>query len=285
MRLIILSGLSGAGKTVALNMLEDLGYFCSDNIPAGILKAFVDETTAMRDPAFDQMAIGLDARSRADHLLALPDLVQGFRESGIKCETVYLFADDEALIKRYSETRRRHPLSGGKTTLREAIENERSLLATIAESADLAVDTTSLNIHELRDLVRRRIARREQSDMSLLLESFGYKNGVPEDADFVFDARCLPNPYWEPSLRAFDGRDKRIADYLADDAMVARFLDDIHRFLERWVPAFEQSNRSYLTVAIGCTGGQHRSVYVAERLADVLSGPRRDVVVRHKELH
>lgn len=284
MRLIIVSGLSGSGKSVALHMLEDLDFYCIDNIPAVLLTSVISEIIATRDRAYDLTAVGVDARNRPADIDAVPQLVEKLRSDGVGCEVLFLHADDDILLKRYSETRRKHPLSGRGLSLREAIARERQLLAPIRDAADLIIDTTRSSVHELRDAVRSRIEPRAEGKLSLLFESFGYKHGIPSDADFVFDVRCLPNPYWDNVLRPWSGKDAPVVEYLEGQADVRRMLADITAFLDAWIPAFKQSSRSYLTVAIGCTGGQHRSVYIAEQLAAHFSASYDHVLTRHTEL-
>jgi RNase adapter protein RapZ len=200
----------------------------------------------------------------------------------VNCEVLFLRADEDALIKRYSETRRRHPLSREGLGLTEAIRQERELLDPIADSADLIIDTTRTSVHELRELIRQRVAGRTDDRLSILFESFAYRHGVPDDADFVFDVRSLPNPYWEPGLARMTGRDREVAEYLERHAIVTKMLDDIVRFLEHWIPELVRTNRSYLTIAIGCTGGQHRSVYLVERLAQHFAAKYPLVHARHQ---
>ena len=284
MRLIVVSGLSGSGKSVALDMLEDLDFYCVDNIPAGLLPGFIAYTVRTSESSYRQTAVGLDVRNRPEDLAEVPRLLGSLRKSGIGCEMLFLRADNETLLKRFSETRRRHPLSRSGMGLLEALEQEQRLLAPLANAADLTVDTSRLSVHELRDMIRERMVERRSSGPSLLFQSFAYRHGVPDDADFVFDARALPNPYWDPSLRDLTGRDEPVARFLDGEADVARFLDDIRGFIERWLPSLVRSNRSYLTVAVGCTGGQHRSVYLAERLAAHFSGSDGQALVRHRDL-
>ena len=284
MKLIILSGLSGAGKSIALHMLEDLGYYCTDNIPAGLLRDFVDQTIRTGEPMFSRTAVGVDARNPSSDIATIPGIVQEICELELNCELIFLQADTDVLIKRYSETRRRHPLSDDRVGLREAIKAERSLLSTICEAADLVIDTTRTTVHELRDLVRKRIDQRGEGRLSLLFQSFGYKHGIPSDADFVFDVRCLPNPYWEPTLRRHNGQDVAVIEFLESHSVVEEMIRDIRGLIERWLPQFQESNRSYLTIAIGCTGGQHRSVYVADQLAGFFQSKINDVMTRHNEI-
>lgn len=284
MKLTIVSGMSGSGKSVALHMLEDMGYFCIDNLPVALLRSFVRETLATGDPEYEIMAVGVDARNRAQEVEGLPELLDEFRAEGIGCELVFLDADDEALLRRYSETRRKHPLSTEGRGLGEAIQEERRVLAPIAEQADLIIDTTRLTANRLRELIRDRLHAHSHEALSLLFQSFGYKHGVPRDADFVFDVRCLPNPHWEPALRPRTGRDREVIEYLDKHEIVRNMVGDIIDFLEQWLPPFETGGRSYVTVAIGCTGGQHRSVYVTDRLAEHFSRQWAQVIVRHSGL-
>jgi UPF0042 nucleotide-binding protein len=284
MRLIIVSGLSGSGKSVALAMLEDLGYYCVDNIPAGLLPAFIAYTVRTSEVAYRRTAVGVDARNRPEDLADVPRLVAELRRSGIGCEVLFLRSDNDTLLERFSETRRRHPLSRSGIGLQEALELEERLLSPVANAADLTIDTSRLSVHELRELVRERVVDHPPSGPSLLFQSFAYRRGVPDDADFVFDARALPNPYWEPELRELSGRDEAVARFLSGDAEATKFLDDIVAFLERWLPSLVRSNRSYLTVAVGCTGGQHRSVYLAERLAAHFEKHYGRTLIRHRDL-
>jgi UPF0042 nucleotide-binding protein len=284
MRLIIVSGLSGSGKSVALAMLEDLDYYCVDNIPAGLLPGFIAYTVRTSELAYRRTAVGVDARNRPEDLADVPRLVAELRRSGIGCEVVFLRADNDTLLERFSETRRRHPLSRAGIGLQEALDQERRLLAPLASAADLTIDTSRLSVHELRELIRERVVERKASAPSLLFQSFAYRHGVPDDADFVFDARALPNPYWEPSLRELTGRDEAIAGFMGSHEEAVRFLEDVTGFLERWLPSLVRSNRSYLTVAVGCTGGQHRSVYLAERLAAHFGGRDGTALIRHRDL-
>jgi UPF0042 nucleotide-binding protein len=284
MRLVIVSGLSGSGKSVALAMLEDLDYYCVDNIPAGLLPAFIGYTVRTSEVAYRLTAVGVDARNRPEDLADVPRLVAELRRSGIGCELLFLRADNDTLLERFSETRRRHPLSRSGIGLQEALELEERLLAPVANAADLTIDTSRLSVHELRELVRDRVVEHPSGGTSLLFQSFAYRRGVPDDADFVFDARALPNPYWEPELRELSGRDEAVDRFLSRDPEATQFLSDVIAFLERWLPSLVRSNRSYLTVAVGCTGGQHRSVYLAERLAAHFDGTYGRPLIRHRDL-
>ncbi|MEZ5566243.1 MAG: RNase adapter RapZ, partial [Gammaproteobacteria bacterium] len=256
MRLVIVSGLSGSGKTVALHHFEDLGFYCIDNVPAALLATIVVELTATQDPLYSNLAIGIDARNRAADLARLPEFVRDVRARGLQCEVIFLHADDNVLLKRYSETRRKHPLAAAGLSLREAIDRERQLLDPIIASAELVLDTTRTSIYDLRDIIRRRVGAHDQPGLSILIESFGYKHGIPADADFVFDLRCLPNPYWDPALRSQSGKDEKVIQFLDASNSVQRMYDDILEFLDNWIPEYIDFHRNYLTVAIGCTGGQ-----------------------------
>lgn len=284
MRLIIVSGLSGSGKSVALHVLEDLGYYCIDNMPAALLKSVITEVTSGDKPRSDLLAVGIDARNPHHGLESLPHLLQELREQGIEGEMLFLQSDDDILLKRYSETRRRHPLAGQDMSLRAAISREREILADLVNAADLIIDTTRTSIYELADTIRERIDRRESRKLSVLIESFGFKFGIPADADFVFDLRSLPNPYWTLELRGLTGRDGEVQRFLDGQPEFSRMFDDIHGFLQNWIPHYQSVNRSYLTVACGCTGGQHRSVYMAEKLAAALRSSHDPVLARHNEL-
>ena len=283
MRLVIVSGLSGSGKSVALNVLEDAGFYCIDNILVGLLRSFVKEIEPRQDPDYDQVGVGLDARNLPD-VAQLPELIDELRKSGSGCEVVFLQASDDVLLSRFSETRRKHPLTSDNISLPEALAKERQLLSPIIDMADLIIDTSSTTVYDLRDLLRDRIANRDQATLSILIESFGYKHGLPADADFVFDVRCLPNPYWEPKLRPLNGRDQPVRDFLGAEAQVQEMISDIEAFLSHWIPRYQSFQRSYLTIAIGCTGGQHRSVYIAEALAERLITAHGPIQTHHDEL-
>jgi UPF0042 nucleotide-binding protein len=285
MRLIIVSGLSGSGKSVALHMLEDIDFYCVDNIPAALLKPLISHTVRGMGDTYPRTAVGLDARNRSNEIETIPALVDELRRSGLDCEVLYLHAADEVLLKRFAETRRKHPLVAGDVSLREAIASERRLLEPIIIAADWVIDTSDMGVHALRELVRERVNSRSQDRLSLMFESFGYKHGLPGDADYVFDVRSLPNPYWEHSLRKLTGRDSAVIEYLSGFASVRAMIADLTEFLERRVGEFTQANRSYLTIAVGCTGGQHRSVYIAEQLAQHFRKSHPHVLTRHASLH
>ncbi len=277
MQLLLLTGMSGSGKSIALNALEDLGYYCVDNLPAKLLPEVVDY---LRDSSHPHVAISIDVRS-VETLPLLPQHLLVLRHSGIEVQLIYLEASTDTLVKRYSETRRRHPLSDGELTLPEAIARERELLAEIAALAH-HIDTSDLRPAQLRAWIRD-FVNIERAGLTLLFQSFAFKNGLPLDADMVFDVRSLPNPFYDPKLRALNGRDPPVIEFLQSEASVRLMLSDIRGFLENWLPSFVRDNRSYLTVAIGCTGGQHRSVYLVEELARHFA-PQIKVLVRHREL-
>ena len=278
-KLVILSGRSGSGKTIALHALEDQEFYCIDNLPLSMMVDLVDKLSQHHD----QLAVSIDARAVPDDLADFDSVYQQLKQSSYDTEVIFLDADDATLLKRFSETRRRHPLTQSGLSLREAISKETALLESIRLAADLNIDSSILNVHQLRDMISSRVNNQESS-LDLMFISFGFKHGIPSDADFVFDARCLPNPYWDESLRALSGKDKPVKEYLADNGRVQEFFWQIKVFLHTWLPRFETDNRSYLTVAIGCTGGQHRSVYMAESLAEHFRTEHAKVTVRHREL-
>ena len=281
MKLIIISGRSGSGKSTALRALEDAGVNCIDNFPVKLLPSLVNDM--LNDPgrAQDRYAVCIDARSQ--DLDTFPELFSNIDQEQVDCEIIFLDALTGTLVKRFSETRRRHPLTNDDTDLLQAIETEKLLLANIANMADLVLDTTLMRGSELVESVRKQIAEERSPGISILFRSFGYKFGVPVDADMVFDIRCLPNPYWIEELRAFSGRDQPVVDYLSAQNEVEEMFQDITGFLERWIPRFEADNRAYMTVAIGCTGGRHRSVYMSERLQAHFTGRFGNTLVRHRE--
>lgn len=284
MQLVIISGRSGSGKSIALQALEDLGYYAIDNLPAMLLGPLVDELQQGRSVR-SSVAVSIDARNLPDALARFPELLDDLRTRDLECQVVYLTTDARILLERYSHTRRRHPLTrDSDMTLAEAIDTEEQALSEIRDLADLVIDTTRLSVHELRGRITDQVAGHRAEQMTLTVESFGFKRGVPLDADIVFDARCLPNPYWDPALRDATGRDSSIIAFLDGYPVVAEMHDDILAWVERWLPRYRTSQRSYLTVAIGCTGGQHRSVYLAERLAAHLAEGHAGVRLRHREL-
>ena len=285
MNWILISGLSGAGKSIAMRALEDLGFFCVDNIPMTMVPALVEQVQAAGTDRERHVAVVVDARGAGRGLEKFSDVVDQLRESGIRPQVIFLEAEDNVLITRFKETRRRHPLTSSDCPLSEAISRERALLAPLRESADVIIDTTHTHLYQLRDLVRQRLSESAPNTFSVLLQSFGYKNGVPQDADMVFDARCLPNPFWKPELRSLTGQDQAVVRYLDNQPEAVKMLASLIGFLDEWIPAFEHDNRAYLNIAVGCTGGQHRSVYLVERIGEHLSGMREGgVIVRHREL-
>ncbi len=281
-RVIIVSGLSGGGKSTALNALEDLGYYCIDNLPAALLDDFQPQIRANPD-LYEKVALGIDARARGAGLGRVPAWLEQAKADGLHCELLFLKAGKSTLVQRFSETRRRHPLTLGEHALLEAIEKEMEILAPLRDCADWVLDSSDTNIHQLRRQVWKCVGPGDQG-MTLVLESFAFKRGVPQDVDFVFDARNLPNPYWEAELREFSGLDTRIQEWLDQDPSVAELTGDILHFLETWLPGFAAVQRSYVTVGIGCTGGRHRSVFLVERLAGALSETFPEVLIHHREL-
>ncbi|BAP43511.1 RNase adapter RapZ [Pseudomonas sp. 21LCFQ02] len=284
MRMIIVSGRSGSGKSTALDMLEDNGFYCVDNLPAGLLPELAERALLNTEQSEPLLAVSIDARNMPSHLTRFPQILDEVRARHIHCDVLYLDADDATLLKRFSETRRRHPLSNSQRSLAEAIRDESVLLGPIIDLADLKINTTHLNLYQLRDTIKLRLLNKPEPGTAFLIESFGFKRGMPVDADLVFDVRCLPNPYWKPELREHSGLDPVVAEYLAAQPDVEEMFQDIFAHLNKWLPRFAASNRSYVTVAIGCTGGHHRSVYLTERLGQVLQQSLKNVQVRHRDL-
>lgn len=284
MKLVIISGRSGSGKSTALNLLEDEGYYCIDNLPVALIPQAVQYLQESNAKEHDNVAICIDARNASSDLSNLIEVFQRNPENLI-VDIVYLDAEDERLIKRFSETRRRHPLSNKDIALSEAILNERKILEPIANIATLVIDTSIMSLHELRTAIKTRLVEKQGSGISILFQSFGFKQGIPVDADIVYDIRILPNPHWDPTLRVHTGQNQPVIDFLNAQHEVNDMFTDIQQYLEKWLPLFEQNNRSYITIAIGCTGGQHRSVYMAERLANYFSTLYQNVQIRHRELH
>ncbi|MDH5738396.1 MAG: RNase adapter RapZ [Gammaproteobacteria bacterium] len=281
MSLIVISGRSGSGKSTALHVLEDMGYYCIDNLPASLLPPLLENLG--QNAAISRISVSIDARNLPNDLLDFEKIIATVNAEKVRTQIIYLDSASASLVKRFSETRRKHPLSNNEVGLREAIELEREILEPIASVANLLVDTTNLTIHELRDRIKDRVGA-TGAEFSLLFESFAYKKGVPVDADIVFDLRCLPNPHWKPELRSLTGRDEAVKAYLASEVEVQKMYNDISLFLERWLPSFKSGNRSYMTVAIGCTGGQHRSVYFCEKLYEAFSKNWSNVHLRHREI-
>lgn len=284
MKLVIITGLSGSGKSIALNALEDEGFYCIDNMPVFLLVAFAVHLAENPDDNYQLTAIGVDARSDPEDFSEIPILVEKLKSSGVDCEIVMLEADNDVLIKRFSETRRKHPLTNKQVSLSDAIVMERQLLQPLSMASDLRIDTSNSNLHQLRKTIRNRVAKVHTNKLSLQIESFGFKHGVPIDADFVFDVRCLPNPHWQSELRPMTGKDKPVIDFLANQPDTDKMFQDISNFIETWVPKFQHDGRSYLTVAIGCTGGQHRSVYMTEKLCDHFEKSGITTIRSHREL-
>ena len=285
MRIILVSGLSGAGKSVVLHALEDIGYCCVDNLPASMLEYFVSHSLRSGEPgAFENTAIGIDARDSAIGLADVPRTLEALRRSGLRCELLAVLAADTELLRRFGETKRRHPLERAGGSLQDAVSRERELLDPVIQAADLVIDTTHLGVHQLRELVVQRIDTRRAAQLSVTLVSFGFKHGVPGDCDFVFDARTLPNPYWDTALRPLTGRDPAVVSWLEARPEAARMLDDLERFIAARIEDHRAAHRRYITIGIGCTGGQHRSVYLVERLAQRLAPQVAGLARRHHSL-
>ena len=284
MRLIIVSGRSGSGKSTALDVLEDSGFYCIDNLPAGLLPELAERALIHTELLHPLVAVSIDARNLPSQLKRFPELLEQLRLRNIQCDVLYLDADNATLLKRFSETRRRHPLTSDTRSLAEAIQDESLLLGPISDLADLKIDTTHLNLYQLRDTLKLRLLNKPEPGTAFLVESFGFKRGMPVDADLVFDVRCLPNPYWKPELRDYSGLDQPVIDYLAAQPDVQEMYQDLSVYLHKWLPRFAASNRSYVTIAVGCTGGQHRSVYLAERLGTALKAQLKNVQIRHRDL-
>lgn len=284
MQLVIISGRSGSGKSIALQALEDIGFYAIDNLPAMLLGPLIDELRSEQSLR-TSVAVSIDARNLPHALERFPSLLDDVRSRGVECRIIYLTADSRILLERYSATRRRHPLTrDSEMTLAEAIDREETSLGEIRDLADLVIDTSRLSVHDLRGRINEQVTDKGDDDLTLTLESFGFKRGVPLDADIVFDARCLPNPFWDPALREFTGRDACVIEFLEEHPVVADMQRDIFAWIERWLPHYQASQRSYLTVAVGCTGGQHRSVYLVEQLAHQLAKQHPGVRLRHREL-
>ena len=283
MQLIIISGRSGSGKSTALNQLEDEGYYCIDNLPVSLLPALVDEASGDDFSHFQGTAVCIDARNAWKNLAEFNQVMDTLPDS-VECQILYLDAQESALIKRFSETRRRHPLSSDATPLAEAIDRERQLLEPISSNASLVLDTSQMTIYELRDTIKQRLLGSTGGNMSILVQSFGFKRGVPTDADLVFDVRMLPNPHWVKELRMKSGLDAEVQQFLEAQPQTEELFSDISSFLDKWLPRYRESNRSYMTVALGCTGGQHRSVYLADRLFRQYRERYKGIHLRHREL-
>ncbi|MBB1295329.1 MAG: UPF0042 nucleotide-binding protein [Pseudoalteromonas rhizosphaerae] len=278
MELIIISGRSGSGKSVALRVVEDLGYYCVDNIPVNLLPSLVRSVS----DNYDKIAVSIDVRNLPKEQEEFNDILEylpGFANPTL----FYLDSDDQTLIKRFSETRRLHPLSLDSLPLDLAIKQEKVLLDVLTTRADFMLDTTDLSVHQLAESIREKILGKKDKKLIITFESFGFKHGIPKEADYVFDARFLPNPHWEPELKPLTGLDQPVKDYLASHSIVQKFTWQIQTFVQTWLPHLERNNRSYLTIAIGCTGGQHRSVYLAQTIGESFSMSHSNVKIRHRE--
>ncbi|KAA3648604.1 MAG: RNase adapter RapZ [Proteobacteria bacterium] len=282
-QLVIITGLSGSGKTIVLRSLEDMEYYCVDNLPVNMLPDFADHIN--EDVAFyPKVAVGIDIRSQHQDLIGFPETVKQLKKQ-LHVRVVFLSAAEKTLLSRYSETRRRHPLSTAqqKHSLTEAIRLEAQLMAPVKETADLIIDTSQLKVQQLKQQIWQ-IMNQSNQRVTVIIKSFAFKRGVPFDADFVFDARCLPNPYWEKDLRPYTGQDEPIIEFFKQEPLVAEYLTDLCLFSNKWIDKFEVNDRSYITVAIGCTGGRHRSVYLAEALHTYLAGKNINNMLLHREL-
>ncbi len=284
MQIIIVSGYSGSGKSVALATLEDEGYYCIDNIPTAMLPSLVKHLQANPKLSGDNVAVGVDARSQILGLAKLDENIELLKRDGVSVKVLFLTSEFETLLIRFSETRRKHPLSNKNVSLAQAINDERTILQVVTRQADLIIDTTKLNLHQLRQQIRLRLLGQSSGEMSLLFQSFGFKHGAPIDSDFTFDVRCLPNPHWDPALRELTGLDEPVANFLQDHAIVNQMRGSIQTFLETYIPIFQAENRAYLTISIGCTGGQHRSVFITDNLQRHFCKIHKGVSVRHREL-
>ncbi len=280
MNLLIISGRSGAGKTICLNLLEDLGYYCIDNLPIRLLPDLVERIQLQAS----HVAVSIDARNFDLDAHYFANLTHTIKNHGAQCRIIYFDAHDRILVNRFNETRRKHPLASRQVSLEEALQNETQLLSSILSFSDLKIDTSHLTVQQLRELIRQRVAYKSPHELCLFFESFGYKFGMPPDADFIFDARCLSNPYWHPKLRSLTGLDTDVAHFLQQQPNTQAFLDAIVCFLESSLKLFQNSERMYLTIAVGCTGGQHRSVYLTEQLAKYLKTQYPNIQVRHRHL-
>ena len=283
MKLTIISGRSGSGKSTVLHVLEDRGYYCIDNLPASLLSSLASRISSDAT-GIPNVAVSIDARNISADLDKFPRIINELKNKSLSTEIVFLDANSQTLLKRFSETRRKHPLSSEAIGLKEAIDKESELLEAISIMASLSIDTSNMSLHQLRDTVKNHLLDDQQTTLALLFQSFGFKNGLPVDADIVYDVRCLPNPYWDNSLRSLTGLDDAVVGFLDSQEEVQEMCSDIENFLQKWIPSFESNNRSYITVALGCTGGQHRSVYMCEKLGEKFSTQGSNVQVRHREL-
>lgn len=283
MQMMVISGLSGAGKSVALHTLEDEGYLCVDNLPISMLVDLAKKMSADPD-SYGQVAVGIDARGEADPLDQFESVIMQVNSLGVKTQVIFLDARDDILITRFSETRRKHPLSKHGAPLQAAIGTERALLGRVEQIADVGIETSNLNLHQLREIMHKRVLGLNRKPLNILLQSFGFKHGQPYGTDFIFDVRCLPNPYWSTTLRPMTGRDQPVAEFLEEHQLVGTMVDNISEFFLNWTPVFEAENRSYLTVSIGCTGGRHRSVYVVEQIFKRVTSKIDQITIKHREI-
>jgi len=283
MKLVIVSGLSGSGKTIALHTLEDAGYFCVDNLPVGLLSDFVHSMKNNKPALYDLISVAVDARCNVQDMAHFESIMAEIKALDVEVEILFLTSKVEKLLTRFNETRRKHPLSRKGLPLVEAIHLERSVLKSISSNADLTIDTSDINVHELRSIINNRILQGDSETMAILIQSFGFKHGLPADTDFMFDVRCLPNPHWEGHLRPYSGKDAPVIEYLESFPAVANMEKSILDFMQQWIPCFEKEGRSYMTISIGCTGGQHRSVYLAQKITSALKKTRSNVSLSHRE--
>jgi len=285
-RLTIVTGLSGSGKSVALHTLEDEGFYCIDNLPSSMVNDLLNKVFVDKNQLFDNLAIGIDMRGEHYTPNQFLDVIKSLHaRTDLQTDVLFLDTSRQTLSTRFSETRRRHPLSSSEVPLMSAIDKEISLLESVKQEADLVIDTSLLNLHQLRNIISTDVLGKSSAELSLIFQSFGFKHGQPTSTDFMFDVRCLPNPYWEPTLREFTGKDEPVIDFLGEQGSVQNMFSDIQEYVQRWLPFFENENRSYLTVSIGCTGGRHRSVYLCEMLAVHFSSMRENVSIRHREIN
>jgi len=283
--LVIITGLSGSGKSVALHTLEDSGYYCIDNLPGQVMTDVLDKLFANSGEQFQKLAIGIDMRGENHDADGLVNILKQLRDrNDLDTRVIFLDTDRTTLVTRFSETRRRHPLSTSEVPLITAIDDEARLLEGLKSESDVVIDTSVLTLHELRDIIRTAVSKDGTQGLSLIFQSFGFKQGTPASTDFMFDVRCLPNPHWEQDLRPFNGREQPIIDFLEKQPPVAKMYDHICAFLDQWLPEFQNENRAYLTVSIGCTGGRHRSVYLTEKLAAHFGSVGDNVSIRHRDL-
>ena len=285
MRLVVVSGRSGSGKSTALNVLEDVGFTCIDNLPASLLPGLFELASDPNNRQWlEKIAVGIDVRNLSSDLGQLPQVLNQLKDSGVEYQVVFLNANKDVLIQRFSETRRKHPLSSANLDIKQALALETKLLNPIASIADRHIDTSNMTLHELRDAIKNQIVPDSKDDMAILFESFAYKRGIPTNADFVFDVRCLPNPHWKQELRPHTGNHPAVIEFLSSQPEVTSMVEELKQLFEHWVPSFRANNRSYLTIAIGCTGGQHRSVYICNQLGNHFTQKYPNVQVRHREL-